>query len=54
MADVAKYFGVNIRTIRNWIASGKVRAYRIGGGRTIRFRRDELDEAMQPVTYTGT
>lgn len=46
--DVAKYLGVTDRAVRNMVADGRLRAWRLGG-RVIRFRRDEIDAAMQPM-----
>lgn len=46
--DAAGYFGVSTRTLRRWIAEGKVKAYRGPSGR-LRFREDDLAAAMTPV-----
>ncbi len=50
--DVAEYFGVTTRSVRNWVAAGRLRAYRVGGDlprSAIRFRRCELDAALTPL-----
>jgi excisionase family DNA binding protein len=44
----AEHVGVSPRTLRRWVADGKIRAYRAPGGR-LRFRLDELDASMAPV-----
>ena len=48
MQEVAAYFGVHLQTVRSLTANGHLRAYRIGS-RTIRFRRDEVEAAAQPI-----
>jgi excisionase family DNA binding protein len=40
--------GVNYRTIRRWIAAGRLNAYRVGP-RLIKIDVAELDKIMQPV-----
>ena len=47
----AKYADVHPRTLRRWIAAGRVPAYRLGP-RLIKVDLDELDEFMRPVTFT--
>jgi excisionase family DNA binding protein len=44
----ADYFGVDTRTIRIWIAEGKLPAYRIGT-RTVRLRQSDLDNLLQAM-----
>lgn len=41
IAEAAEHFAVNVKTIRRWIASGRLSAQRIGP-RLIRLDRDEL------------
>jgi excisionase family DNA binding protein len=52
-ADDAQVAGecahVHPRTLRRWIAAGRVPAYRLGP-RLIKVDLDELDEFMRPVT----
>ena len=43
----AEYLGLNERTIREWIRTGRLRGYR-NGPKVIRLRLDELDAAMTP------
>lgn len=47
----AEYADVHPRTLRRWIAAGRVPAYRLGP-RLIKVDLDELDEFMRPVTCT--
>jgi excisionase family DNA binding protein len=46
--DAAARAGVTTRSIRRWIASGDLSAYRIGR-RMIRLDADELDRRMQAI-----
>ena len=45
--DVATYLGVTTRTVYKMVADRRLRAYKLG--RIIRFRRSEIDAALQPV-----
>lgn len=41
VSQVAEIFGCNPQTVRNWIASGRIKAYRLGGqtpGKKTEFR----------------
>lgn len=40
--DAATYLGVGVRTVRRWIADGKLPAYRVGGY-LLRVDLNELD-----------
>ena len=40
--EAAKLFGVNSRTIRNWITEGLITGYRLPGGHAVRVDRDEI------------
>jgi excisionase family DNA binding protein len=46
--DTAAYLGLTDRTIREMIATNRLRAYKIGG-KTIRLRRDEVDAMLTPI-----
>jgi excisionase family DNA binding protein len=48
IGDAATYMGVTDRTIRQWIAEGKIPAHRMGQ-RVIRLRQSDLDEALKLV-----
>jgi excisionase family DNA binding protein len=45
-AETGALLGVTDRTVRNMIADGRLKAYRIG--RTIRLRLDEVEAALEP------
>jgi excisionase family DNA binding protein len=44
----ADRFGVSVKTIRRWIAAGRITGYR-AGPRLIRVNMAELEAAMQPI-----
>jgi excisionase family DNA binding protein len=46
--DAAEYLGVTTRTIYTMIADKRLKAYRLGD-RVIRFRKSEIDAALQPI-----
>ncbi|BDB43322.1 MULTISPECIES: helix-turn-helix domain-containing protein [Mycobacterium] len=46
--DAAEYLGVNPRTIRRYIADGRLTGYRVGP-RLIKVDADELDALLQPI-----
>ena len=46
--DVAEYLGITTRTARQMVTDGRLNAYRLGP-RVIRFRRSEIDAALQPI-----
>jgi excisionase family DNA binding protein len=51
--DAARYVGVDVRTIRNWVRDGVVPAYRLGT-KTVRVDLNEVDEALcQPIVPTA-
>ncbi len=52
IAEVAETFAVNERTVRNWIADGKITAYRLAG-RLIRIDPQSLELLYEPVQYQG-
>lgn len=45
---VAEHFGVCPKTVDNWIASGKLTAYRIGN-RCVRFKVSEIESALARI-----
>lgn len=47
ISDTADYLGVTTRTIRQMIADGRLRGYKLGA-RVVRLRRDEIDSALRP------
>lgn len=44
--QVAETLSVSVKTVWNWIEAGRLRAYRLGGGRTLRISRADLDAFM--------
>lgn len=50
--EVATLYAVSERTVRNWIAEGRLEARRIGG-RLIRIESRSLDSLSEPVNYRG-
>lgn len=48
----AEYAGVCEKTVRNWIASGRITGYRVGP-KLIRCDLDELDATIRPVAVAG-
>ena len=47
--DAAAYLRVSERTMRRAVAAGEIKAYRVGGRRDLRFRREDLDKFMEPA-----
>ena len=52
-AEAADYLGISPRTLRNYISEGKLPAYRLGGKRTMRIDRADLDALLRPIPTTG-
>jgi excisionase family DNA binding protein len=48
LGEAAEQHGVSQRTIRRWIAQGRITGYRIGP-RVIRVRADELEQLARPI-----
>jgi excisionase family DNA binding protein len=48
MADVAEYLNVTVRCVRYMVADGRLPAYKLGN-RLLRFRRSDIDAAMEPT-----
>jgi excisionase family DNA binding protein len=46
--QAAEFFGVDIKTIRRWIAQGRLSAYRVGP-RLIRIERDSILKLCKPI-----
>lgn len=47
--EAADYCNVTVRTIRNWIADGFIKGYRMPGGHLVRIDLDELTAAISTV-----
>ena len=48
LQQAADAFGVSTKSIRRWVADGRIKAYRIGS-RTIRVDRDSLLALQKPM-----
>ena len=46
-ADAARYARLSVASISRAIRTGRLRAYRIAGGRAIRLHRDDLDRWLR-------
>lgn len=46
LADAAEHYSVSVKTIRRWIADGRIEGYRVGP-RLLRVRLDSLDSASR-------
>lgn len=46
--QAAEYLGVTDRTIRQMVADGRLRGYRLGE-RVVRLRLAEVEDALQPM-----
>jgi len=51
-AQVADLLGMNVQMVRKYAREGRLPAYKLPGGRTFKFFRDEVFEALRanPVT----
>jgi excisionase family DNA binding protein len=47
--EVADYLKVHVETVRQWVRSGRLAAYRLGGVRALRIRRFDVDSLLQRV-----
>lgn len=52
--QAAEYLLITPRHVRNLIADGRLTAYRMGGSRTVRLRRDEVENLVQPIPSAAT
>lgn len=52
LAQAAGRTHVSVRTLRRWIAQGRLKAYR-AGPRLLRLDPDEVDALMKPSLRTG-
>lgn len=48
LQQAAEQLGVSDKTIRNWIATGRLTGYR-AGPRMLRVRQEELEAIMRPI-----
>jgi excisionase family DNA binding protein len=47
--EVAAYFNVHVQTVRVWIRSGKLPAFRLAGQKAIRIRESDLKTVLEPI-----
>lgn len=52
LASAADYAGCSTKTLRRYIAAGRLTAYRLGP-RLIRVDLDQLDAILRPIPTTG-
>ena len=54
-AQVAELLGMNVQMVRRYAREGRLPAYKLPGGRTFKFFRDEIIEFIRshPVTAKG-
>ncbi|GIU92053.1 MAG: hypothetical protein KatS3mg011_0959 [Acidimicrobiia bacterium] len=46
-AQVAELLGMNVQMVRRYAREGRIPAYKLPGGRTFRFFRDEIFEFLK-------
>lgn len=51
--EAAAYLGVHVKTVRNWIRSGRLPASRLAGQRALRIRSADLERILEPVDLAG-
>jgi excisionase family DNA binding protein len=49
IVEAAEYLGVNVRSIRNMLTDGRLKAYTLGP-RIVRIRLSDIDAALQPYS----
>ncbi len=54
LEEAAEYLRVSERTMRTLIAKEQVAAYRVGPAGNLRFKRDDLDRSLEPVSLPHT
>jgi excisionase family DNA binding protein len=50
--DGADYLGITKKTLRRWIAEGRITGYRVGG-KTVRVDLHEVDALARPIPTAG-
>lgn len=53
ITEAADYFGTTPRTVRSWIATGKITAYRMPGGRSLRVHIAEIEAQVTRAGPAG-
>lgn len=47
--EAAEYLGVHVQTVRGWIRSGRLKASRLAGQRSLRIRASALASLLEPI-----
>jgi excisionase family DNA binding protein len=47
--EAAEAFGIHVQTMRGYIRSGRLPAFRVAGERVIRIRREDLEQVLEPL-----
>jgi excisionase family DNA binding protein len=48
--EVAEYLNVHVQTVRTWIRSGRLRARRLAGQRSLRITESDLQSVLEPIS----
>lgn len=51
--EAAEALGIHVQTMRAYVRSGRVPAYRVAGERAIRIRRTDLEKVLEPLVPEG-
>ena len=51
--EAAEALGVHVQTMRAYVRSGRLPAYRVAGERAIRIRRPDLEKVLEPLVPEG-
>lgn len=52
--EAAEFLGVSESTIRRYIYDGQLLAYRLGNGRLIRIKRQDLEKLLSPINPSNS
>ena len=47
--EAAEALGIHVQTMRGYIRSGRLPAFRVAGERAIRIRREDLERVLEPL-----
>jgi excisionase family DNA binding protein len=47
--EAAEYLGIHVQTVRAWIRSGRLKAHRLAGQRSLRIKASDLMGVLEPV-----
>src|SRR5262249_51044342 len=51
--EAAEALGIHVQTMRAYVRSGRLPAYRVAGERAIRIRRPGLEKVLEPLVPEG-